>query len=616
MFSLPIRPTTSRQLARIDRQLRTLSGASDRQLRERSASLRYRAAAGESLHRLLPEAYALVVEAADRTLGIRHYDVQLLGGIHLANRCVIEMETGQGKTLTATLPLFLHALRGQGVHLATSNDYLAQRDADTMRPLFSMLGLTCGVVVDGMDDSQRRQSYRCDITYATAAELGFDFLRDRLKRRAAAGASTADQSELQPVGRELDFLLADEADALMIDEANTPMIIGAPSRISDQKQALYQWAAQTAPHSIEKQHYRYNLRERSVELLPAGRQWARQQLSAGLMDGNSILDLFEKLERAITVDRDFHRDQHYIVRDGEIVLINEATGRLGEGRQWQDGIQQAIQAVERLPITAPTTHAAKLTVQGLFLSYRHLAGMTGTAVAAASELRKVYKTNVVRIPPLHKSRRQALSTRYFADDTEKYQAIVDEIIAIGHAGRPVLIGTRSVENSQRLSRLLRDANVPHQVLNAHQHASEAKIIALAGRAGQVTVATSMAGRGTDIRVEDDVVERGGLHVILTELHDSPRQDQQLWGRCGRQGQPGTYRQFLSLDDAILDQAYGDQAAAGYRTHRRGNQAALLSTAQQTLEQRRRQNRLTALYHEKRRLRAVWEMGRDPLLDVM
>lgn len=616
MFSLPIRFSTSQQLARIDRELRSLATATDQQLRQRSASLRYRAAAAESLQRLLPEAFALVVEAADRTLGIRHYDVQLQGGVHLANRCVIEMETGQGKTLTATLPLYLHALRGHGAHLATSNDYLARRDAETMRPLFALLGLTCGVVVDGMTDAQRQQNYACDITYATAAELGFDFLRDRLKQRASS-TSAASDPQLQPVGRPLEFLLADEADALMIDEANTPMIIAAPSQISQQKQALYQWAAATAPLAIENQHFRYKLRQRAVELLPAGRQWMRQSLRDGALDGtSSILELYEKLERAITVHRDFHRDQHYIVRDDQIVLINEATGRLGEGRQWQDGIQQAIQAVEKLPISTPATHAAKLTIQGLFLSYHHLAGMTGTAVAAGSELRKIYKTRVIRIPPRHRSRRKALPAKYFAFEDDKLKAIVDEIIEIRSHGRPVLIGTRSVENSQRVSALLHQADVAHHVLNARQHDDEAQIIARAGNSGQVTVATSMAGRGTDIELTAEVIDRGGLHVILSEYHDSPRQDQQLWGRCGRQGQPGTYRQFLSLDDAILDQAYGDLVAADLRNNRHGNQAAILAAAQQMLERRRQQNRMTALYHEKRRLRAIWEMGRDPLLDIM
>jgi preprotein translocase subunit SecA len=602
--------------ARVEWTLRKIHGlwsqwrcASDAEIRAEATNLRFDARCGIPPAQLLPKAYALACEAARRSLGISLYDAQIRGAIRLVNRSIVEMETGEGKSLTATLPLFLFALPGEGAHLATPNDYLARRDANIMRPLFEMLGLTTGVITSDLVDEDRIESYGCDITYGTATEFGFDLLRDRLKRRATAEQG---QSYCQ-VQRDLFFCIVDEADAVLVDEANMPMIIGTKGKLSDPKQRLIQWASQVAPRIDESTHYRYDLRTKKVELNKQGRNWVRTLAGRDTLPGTSVLQMYSHLETAISVVRDYHRDRQYIISDGQIILVSEATGRLGEGRQWQDGLHQAIQAREGLEVTPPNTHSAKITIQNLFLSYRHIAGMTGTAKAAARELRGVYKLNVVRIPPQFRSRRRTLATKYFSHEKDKWAAICAEIQQLRAIGRPTLIGTRSVEKSEQLSAVLDAAGVPHRVLNAQRHQAEAEIIATAGQRGMVTVATGMAGRGTDIRLAADVLDSGGLHVVMTELHDSPRMDRQLLGRCGRQGDPGTCRQYLSLDDEILDLAYGLQTADRLRQRRHGSER-LLRSAQWRLERQRRGSRLAALYHEKRKLRSIWELGRDPLLD--
>lgn len=583
----------------------------DESIRERSLELAYLAQSGQPLHSLVNEAYALVAIAAERTLGLGVYREQLSGAIELAERRIVEMETGQGKSLTATMPLFLHALQGSGAHLATTNDYLARRDADLMRPLYEMLAMSVGHIAEGMDDDTRRNHYACDITYGAATEFGFDFLRDRMKRRASGESGLSHPV----VMRDLHYVVVDEADAVLIDEANLPMVIGAPGRVSDHKKRLYRWAEQIAPAAQERLHYSYNLRTRQVELTKHGRAWVRTRMPGLQLQNASILEAYQRVETAITVHRDFHRDQQYILRDGEIVLINESTGRLGEGRQWQDGIQQAIQAREQLEITAPQAHAAKITIQSLFLTYRHRAGMTGTAVAASNEFRRVYKMPVVRIPPHQPTRRRKLRTRYYHTEAKKWSAICQEIQRMQARGRPVLVGTRSVEKSHMLSNQLALAGVTHRVLNAREHAAEAEIIATAGDRGNVIVATGMAGRGTDIKLSEEVRQLGGLHVIMTELHDSPRMDSQLFGRCARQGDPGTHRQFLSPDDEILALGFGIQKATRMQAQR-VLKPQVLRQAQKSLERRRKGNRFATLYQEKRKMRSIWEMGRDPLLDTV
>jgi preprotein translocase subunit SecA len=610
----------------------TLQEEGDQELRKRSLSLRYRAKSGEKLSRLLPEAYALVREAAVRTIKLRHFDVQVIGGIGLFQGNIAEMDTGEGKTLTATLPLYLHALVGKGVHLATVNDYLAARDADWMRPVYGLLGMTVGVIQSQDPQDQRRQAYACDITYGTAKEFGFDFLRDRLLLRKMGrhqadflgeGSSERwDDAGEQPVQRPPHFALVDEADSVLIDEARTPLIIGSlGEEAREQVVATYEWAAEHAEAYEEDEHYDYEQDTKKVELTATGRQLVRSLPQPDILRSVGLIDLYQYTERAIKVNRDFHLDREYVVRDGEIVIVDEFTGRLAEGRKWRDGIHQALEAKERVEVTVPTGQAARITVQDLFLRYRHLAGMTGTARTSAREFRKIYKMHVIRIPTNRRIRRQRLESRIFGTSDAKWNAIVDEVRELYEEGRPVLIGTRSIDKSEHLSFLLSAQGIEHQVLNAREIAKEAEIVAGAGQLGKVTVATNMAGRGTDIKLGEGIVEKGGLHVILTEIHDAARIDRQLVGRCGRQGDPGMFRYYLSLEDDILLSAFGRKRALHYEkvgasaNEQFGRYARVFRSAQKKVERQHFRDRSILLHHEKERKKMQREMGQDPYLDT-
>ncbi len=551
-----------------------LQNETDQGLRKRSLSLRFRAKAGEKLERLLPEAYALVREAAVRATKMRHFDVQIIGGIALFRGCIAEMDTGEGKTLTATLPLYLHALVGKGAHLATVNDYLASRDAEWMTPIYGLLGMTVGIIETQDSQDKRRKAYACDITYGTSKEFGFDFERDRLLLRRMGRQQTDflgegsterwDASGEQPVQRGAHFALVDEADSVLIDEARTPLIIGTlGDKARERIMATFQWAAEHADKYEEDEHYEYDHEDKKVELTAAGRQFLRSLPQSEILRGVGLIDLYQYTERAIKVRRDFILDREYVVREGEIVIVDEYTGRLAEGRKWRDGIHQAIEAKERIEVTVPTGQAARITVQDLFLRYRHLAGMTGTGKTSAREFRKIYKKRVIPIPTNKPVRRKRLPPRIFGTAAAKWAAIVEEVRAMHLAGRPVLIGTRSIDKSEHLSSLLSAADIEHRVLNAREIAKEAQIVAAAGQTGKVTVATNMAGRGTDIKLGQGVADVGGLHVIVTEMHDAARIDRQLMGRCGRQGDPGTCRTFVSLEDDILGVGFGPKAAKKY-----------------------------------------------------
>src|SRR5215213_8446595 len=556
------------QIAALEEPLKLQS---DFDLKKSSLSLRYRARSGEPLERLLVEAFALVREAGRRRLNMRHFDVQLLGGAAVHHNSIVEMQTGEGKTLTATLPLYLAALEGKGAHLATVNDYLAQRDADWMRPLYETLGMKVGCIQSQMPQADRAKQYACDITYGTANEMGFDFLRDRLlKRRISEGQrdlfgamlGQAGRGNEQPVQGELHFMLVAEADSILIDEARTPLLISAlPGEDEELEAEAYRWAAKNASEFIEDEHYEYDHKEKTVELNLAGRRRVRELSKPEAMDRMPLSSIYEHIERAVKVAREMFLDRQYVVRDGEIVIVDEFTGRLGEGRKWRSGIHQAVEAKEGVKITFATNQAARITVQDFFLRYERLAGMTGTAATSARELRKIYKCHVVSVPTNKPPIRQKLPTMVFGTADNKWKAIIDDLAEMHHAGRPVLIGTRSIDKSEILSRLLEERGIEHKVLNARHVAAEAEIVAHAGESGKVTVATNMAGRGTDVRLGDGVAALGGLHVICTELHEAQRVDRQLIGRCGRQGDPGTYRQFLALDDEILETAFGPKKAA-------------------------------------------------------
>jgi preprotein translocase subunit SecA len=609
-------------------ELKTLD---DHQLRKRSLALQYRARSKESLDRLLPEAFSLVREAAVRTLGMRHFDVQLLGGIAIFNRSVAEMETGEGKTLTATLPLYLRALAGRGCHLATVNDYLARRDAEWMGPIYQALGMTVGVIETQMSQPQRRKAYACDITYGTAKEFGFDFLRDRLLLRrihegqtdivaGMLGQQTAGGEK--PVQREAYFCIVDEADNILIDDARTPLIISAMPT-EEQKIAVtsYAWAARIADQFEEDLHYEYDHEKRKVELTADGRRLARQIEKPQAMDRVGMYHIYEYVERAIKVAREFFLDRQYVVRDGEIVIVDESTGRLAEGRKWRAGIHQAVEAKQGVKVTVETGQAARITVQDYFSRYEHLGGMTGTARTSAGELKKIYKLNVVSIPTNRPCIRQRLSDAIFGNGQSKWTAILDEIREVHQTGRPVLVGTRTIDKSEMLSRMLERVGIEHQVLNAHKVAEEAEIIARAGRRGSVVVATNMAGRGTDIKLAEGIAELGGLHVVCTELHDSARIDRQLAGRCARQGDPGTIRQYMALDDAVFENAYGPKKAAKFKTQ--GENAAgqvnfparRFLKAQRKVERKHFRDRRILMHHEKERKKMQIAMGQDPYLDT-
>ena len=608
-----------------------LSSLSDHDLRKQSLALRYRARSGEPLDRLLPEAYAMAREAGSRTLGMMHYDVQLVGGVAMHYGCIAEMQTGEGKTLTATLPLYLAALAGSGAHLATANDYLARRDAEWMQPIYEALGLTVGIIESQMPRTQRQQAYACEVTYGTAKEFGFDFLRDRLLGRQVDDTSRellgsmlgqlTDNPDERPVQRELSFALVDEADSILIDEARTPLIVSSLPGASQQiAEALYRWSASAAGHFEEGTHFELEHKRREVKISPEGRRLVRKLPHPPLLAEVSMLDLYESIERAIRVNQYYVRDRHYVVRDGEVVIVDEFTGRLAEGRRWRDGMHQAIEAREGVEISVETGDAARVTVQDYFLKYERLGGMTGTAANSDSELRKIYDVGVAKIPTNRPPQRRQLQTRVFGTIDDKWEAIVEEVLEVCNSGRPVLIGTRSIDKSDHLSSLLREVGIEHQVLNARHIAAEAEVVQQAGKPKRVTVATNMAGRGTDVKLEDDVRELGGLHIICSELHESARIDRQLIGRCGRQGDTGTYRQYLALDDEILAGGLGHEKAE--RLKRLGRKSAgpfdhlsnLFYKAQAKIEREHFRQRRLLLYHEKERRKAQLQMGLDPYLD--
>ncbi len=606
-----------------------LMNLSDSELRKRSLSLKYRARSREPLAKILPEAFALVREAGRRTLSMRHFDVQLLGGIAMHNRSIAEMQTGEGKTLTATLPMYLESLTGKGAHLATVNDYLARRDADWMRPIYQALGVSVGVIEAPMMTDARREAYACDVTYGTAKEFGFDFLRDRLLLRRISegmsdtlggmlGPSTAGE---QPTQRPAHFVLVDEADCILIDEARTPLIISAlPTEEERIAAECHRWSAEAVPQFTEDDHYEFDHDKQTVELNAAGRQLVRALPKPKALDSVGLFTMYEYIERAVKVDRVFTLDRHYVVRKGEIVIVDEFTGRLAEGRKWRAGIHQAVEAKEKVEVTVATGQAARITIQDFFLRYPRMAGMTGTASSSAGELRRIYRLRVVPIPTNRPAVREQLSIHTYGNAEAKWDAIVREVVEVHATGRPVLIGTRSIDKSELISQLLAATGVAHKVLNANKIAEEAEIVSRAGELGKVTVSTNMAGRGTDIKLGAGVKELGGLHVICTEMHDSARIDRQLLGRCGRQGDPGTWRQFLALDDDILLaglgpkrskrlKAKGEDRAEGF-----DRWSAIFRKAQQRIERKHFRDRRVLMYYEKERRKMHEHLGQDPYLD--
>jgi preprotein translocase subunit SecA len=637
-----INASTYRVVDQIERLEDDMKALDDTRLKRLGRSLSYRARSGEPPDDLLVETFAATREAGRRTLGMRHYDVQLLAGIALVHGSIVEMQTGEGKTLVATLPLVLYALSGRGAHLATVNDYLARRDAEWMEPIFNALGMTVGIIESEMDFDTRRAAYAKDVTYGTAKEFGFDFLKDRLMQRelkegrvnlGATLTGEAQSGESKLLQRPYWFALVDEADNVLIDEARTPLIISSPDgeagEREQRKAAVFHFACDLAKDLAEDVHYEYDPQKRSAELLGVGRSLVRAAERPRLVDAVSMLELYDAVELALRARIAFIRDRQYVIRekeDGsgeEVVIIDEFTGRIAEGRSWRDGLHQAVEAKEGIEVKAGRGgHAARITIQDLFARWPHLAGMTGTIATSAGEIARTYDVGIAVVPTNRPAIRERLKPVVCRDYHEKLLKIVEDIKEVHASGRPILVGTRSIDKSEDLSKLLAADGLPHTVLNARNVATEAEIVAAAGGHGQITVSTNMAGRGTDIKLGEGVQGLGGLHVICTELHDSARIDRQLVGRCGRQGDPGTWRQFLALDDDILVEGYGPGRAKriARRLERQldGNPERLVAffqRAQQRVEARHRRQRRALEYMERQKAEAHIQMSQDPYLDA-
>jgi preprotein translocase subunit SecA len=509
----------------------------DAELAAKTPAFKERIANGEKLISILPEAFAVMRETASRVLAMRHFDVQLMGAIALNEGKIAEMKTGEGKTLTATLAVYLNALTGKGVHVVTVNDYLAGRDAEWMGPLYRFHGLTTGVIKSNMPHSQRREAYAADITYGTNNEFGFDYLRDNM----------VDHRNYR-VQRGHYFAIVDEVDSILIDEARTPLIISGPA---DQDAGEYVRVNRIIPSLEDKVDYEVDEKARTVLLTEIGVHKVEKLLNIDNLYAPQNVELVHHVHQCLKAHKLFHRDVDYIVQNGEIIIVDEFTGRLMEGRRYSDGLHQAIEAKEKVEVKQENQTLATITFQNYFRMYEKLAGMTGTADTEAEEFRKIYKLDVMVIPPNRKMIRIDYPDKVYRTQREKFNAIAEEVKERHLKGQPVLLGTISIENSEKLSKLLHQKGIPHNVLNAKHHDREAEIIKEAGQAGRVTIATNMAGRGTDIILGPGVKELGGLHIIGSERHESRRIDNQLRGRAGRQGDPGSSRFYLSLEDELM-----------------------------------------------------------------
>ena len=530
---------------------------SDEELRAKTDEFKKRLAEGETLDDLLVEAYAVVREAATRVLGMRHYRVQLIGGVILHQGRIAEMKTGEGKTLVSTLPAYLNALEGKGVHIVTVNDYLANRDAEWMGEVHRFLGLSVGVILNSMNPDERRAAYQCDITYATNNELGFDYLRDNMA-----------VYEKQLVQRELNYAIIDEVDSVLIDEARTPLIISGQSGKStalyntcdylakrmtkgERKGEINKMTVMMGEEVEETGDFIVNEKEKHVVLTEQGVKKVEEYFHLNNLADADNLEIQHVMTLALRANYLMFRDKNYVVKDGEVLIVDEFTGRIMPGRRYSDGLHQAIEAKEGVEVKRESRTLATITLQNFFNKYNKTAGMTGTALTEEEEFREIYGLDVIEIPPNKKVIRVDHDDLVFGTHREKINAIVEEIIETHQKGQPVLVGTITIEGSEEISNRLRKEGIPHTVLNAKFHEKEAEIVAHAGERGAVTIATNMAGRGTDIKLGDGVAELGGLKIIGTERHESRRIDNQLRGRAGRQGDPGDTRFFISLEDDLM-----------------------------------------------------------------
>ncbi len=524
-----------------------ISRLTDAELQAKTGFFRERLAKGETVNAILPEAFAVVREASKRILKMRHFDVQLIGGMVLHEGKISEMATGEGKTLVATLPVYLNALTGKGVHVITVNDYLAKRDREWMGPVYEFLGLSVGVIQHGTSPEERKKAYQSDVTYGTNNEFGFDYLRDNMVRHME-----------QRVQRNLHYAIVDEVDSILIDEARTPLIISGPSDESTDK---YFKIDKIIPAMKKEEDYQIEEKTRTVALTDKGIKKAEEALHVeNLYDPNNV-ELVHHVNQALRAHTLFKKDVDYVVKDGEVIIVDEFTGRLMPGRRYSDGLHQALEAKENVKVEEENQTLATITFQNYFRMYEKLAGMTGTAQTEAQEFHEIYKLDVVVIPTNRPLSRQNFPDQIYRTEREKFGAVVKEIVELHKKGRPVLVGTVSIEKSEHLSSLLKRTHVLHNVLNAKYHEMEAEIIKQAGQNSAVTIATNMAGRGTDIVLGEGVAALGGLHVVGTERHEARRIDNQLRGRSGRQGDPGSSRFYLSLEDDLM-RIFGSERLSG------------------------------------------------------
>ncbi len=665
------------QVAKVRYWENKFSKLTDAEVRQHAQQLKGRARGGENLDHMLPEAFGLTCVAAWRNVGLRPFDVQIAGGVILHRGSLAELATGEGKTLTATLPVALNAMVGKGVHVTTVNDYLAQRDGEWTSRIYNALSLTVGILQQKMEDADRVAAYKADITYGTASEFGFDFLRDRLKVKSGSGqavpfwaAWTNPQfttKGLDPkVQREHHYAVVDEADNIFIDEARTPLVIANPTRLaSEEETVVYRWADKLAKQMIRDHHFFLDEKKHKIEMSDPGRHLVRYSNPPVGQHSHAMDKLHEHVERALHANHRFRLDQHYMIHEDKIVIIDESTGRPMPDRHWNDGLHQAVEAKENVPITIASQHAAQITYQSYFKLYKKLSGMTGTAVQNYWEFLRVYKLWVVQVPTNRPNIRKVMPDRVFPTEDAKFDAVVEEVLRLRDAGRPVLIGTRSVDKSEKLSQKLAAAGIDHQVLNARPGniERESDIVAQAGRAGRVTIATNMAGRGTDIllggnaetiawtmlkgkyvsrkdvpndewrqlveeiehqeNTKDEgrkVATAGGLHVLGTERHEAARIDRQLAGRAARQGDPGSSQFYLSLEDELLEGLGPDRQFALAETGQRGGNRnwqgymPRFRTAQVKLEARHFRQRVDLMMYEKNRQEILRDLGADPYVD--
>jgi preprotein translocase subunit SecA len=524
-----------------------LKAMSDEQLRSRTSIFKERIEKGEPLDSILPEAFATIREASVRTLNMRHFDVQLIGGIVLHQGMIAEMKTGEGKTLAATLPAYLNTLSGKGTHIITVNDYLARRDKEWMGQIYNFLGLTVGSILGGMDDAERKEAYGADITYGTNNEFGFDYLRDNMK---------FDMNSLAQ--RDLNFAIVDEVDSILIDEARTPLIISGPAEKST---GLYYKINEIIPRLKRDMDFTIDEKARTVVMTEEGVAKAENILKIDNLYDPKHIEVLHHINQGLKAHTLFKLDVDYIVKNGEVIIVDEFTGRLMPGRRYSEGLHQALEAKENVKIENENQTLATVTFQNYFRMYNKLSGMTGTADTEASEFKKIYNLEVIIIPTNMQMIRTDYPDMIYKTKKEKYEAALDEIEELHKKGQPVLVGTVSIDVSEGLSKKLKKRGIKHSVLNAKNHEKEAEIVAMAGQKGAVTISTNMAGRGTDIVLGDGVTESGGLHILGTERHESRRIDNQLRGRSGRQGDPGSSRFYLALEDDLL-RIFGGERITG------------------------------------------------------